>query len=110
MSKWTCTELIQQSVEYFDANDVAGVTGRIGIVLTGPGGGTWTYVITEGQLEVLTGLVPPLDGSMQVAAEDWLRLHTGELSGAEAFRQSRIQMQGDVALLRVMGGMFHHQR
>lgn len=110
MTRWTAADLVRQAPRYFDSSQARDVTAQIGVVLTGPGGGEWTFAIVEGCLTVHPELLEPQTASMRMTAEDWVRLHTGELDGTEAFGQNRIEMQGDLLLLQRFGGFFKHVR
>lgn len=105
---WTCEKLMDAAPQYFDAGKAAGIDARIGIRLLGNGGGEWSFIISDGLMQVQRGLAHPLDGLMQAAADDWVKLHTGELDGSQAYRQGRLRMQGNVKVLQLIGELFEH--
>lgn len=67
--------------------------------ITGKGGGTWTIKIAGGAVEVFEG-APSEEPTtiMEMDAETWLALSTGEMLGAEAFLLGRLTFEG------VLGG------
>lgn len=110
MAHWTAADLVTEAPRYFDSTRARDITARIGVVLTGPGGGEWTFVVVEGCLSVYPGSLQPQTASLRMAAADWVRLHTGELDGTKAFHQNRIELQGDLLLLQRFGDLFTHAR
>jgi putative sterol carrier protein len=86
---------IQRSV---DLRQVLPGDVRVSIVLSGEGGGAWTFDTTTDTF-VRRGEVTPVDCRVACTVSDFLSLISGNLSPRRGFMDGRIEVEGDVGLI-----------
>jgi putative sterol carrier protein len=83
-----------------------GVIGVVQYVIEGEGGGTWYASIKDGTCTVTEGIIPNPNLIFTMAAQDWLDLLGGKLSGQMAFMSGKLKLKGDMGLAMKVAGMF----
>jgi putrescine aminotransferase len=92
-------EVFETMLEGFDPEKAEAVELVVAFVLDGFGGGTWTVTVRDGKMEVDdTGDGAAAGVTIRAAADDYVKIANGELSGAEAFSTQRLTIDGDLAL------------
>jgi len=90
----------------FRADKAAGVNATIQYEITGDQGGTWHAIIKDGQCTVGAGSGANPTLTLTMAAQDWLDMVGGKLSGQMAFMSGKLKLKGDMGLAMKIGGMF----
>jgi len=90
----------------FKGDRAQGVSATIQYDITGEGGGTYHAVIADGCCTLHEGAAPAPTLNLTMAAQDWLDMLAGKLSGQVAFMSGRLRHQGDTSLLLRLPGMF----
>ena len=63
--------------------------------ITGDGGGTWTVRVADGSCTVTSGADGEPDWRLELDADTWIDISTGELMGQEAFMLGRVTVEGN---------------
>jgi putative sterol carrier protein len=75
--------------------------------ITGPGGCTYHVDIADGQCAVREGAASAAPSlTLTMAAQDWLDMLGGKLSGQVAFMSGKLRHKGDMSLLMRLPGLF----
>jgi ribonucleoside-diphosphate reductase beta chain len=81
----------------FNPASAKGLAASYRFDITGEGGGTWTVKIANGTCTVVEG---PTDGEpdwrLEMDADTWIDISTGEVMGQEAFMLGRVTVEGDM--------------
>jgi phenylpropionate dioxygenase-like ring-hydroxylating dioxygenase large terminal subunit len=70
------------------------------------GDGPWVLGVGDGKFESHPGAHPSPDVRIGVSSEDWVSIHAGKLSGAEAFMGGRLKVDGDLSLAMTLASVF----
>lgn len=80
----------------FNAEAARGLRALYRFDITGDGGGTWTVNVSDGACEILDGApATEPDWRLELSADTWLAMTTGEYIGQEAFMLGRVTVEGD---------------
>jgi ribonucleoside-diphosphate reductase beta chain len=79
----------------FNSERARGLKATYRFDITGDGGGTWTVRIGDGTCEVIQGADGNSDWRLELDADTWIDISTGELMGQEAFMLGRVTVEGD---------------
>jgi putative sterol carrier protein len=90
----------------FRADKAAGVNASIQYDITGDQGGTWHALIKDGTCTVGAGGASNPNLTLTMAAQDWLDMVGGKLSGQMAFMSGKLKLKGDMGLAMKIGGLF----
>lgn len=99
-------ETFEQMSSRFRADKAAGLNATIQYDITGDQGGTWHAVIKDGTCTVNSGAAGNPNLTLTMAAEHWLDMVTGKLSGQMAFMSGKLKLKGDMGLAMKVGGLF----
>ena len=84
-----------------------GIDAVYRFVLSGPGGGTFTIVIRNGDCRVAVGEVDrEPDVVYELAGSDWVKMSAGLVTGDEAVLLGRLRIKGDPILARRFNEFF----
>ncbi len=72
----------------------------------GDGGGTWTANIANGACTVIEGGTVPPAATIQMSGADFIKLANGQLNTAQAYREGRVKVKGDVNLAAKITDIF----
>ena len=89
-------ELVFQGLPMaFNPDAAKNLRANYGFDITGEGGGTWTVRIADGTCSVVDGSDGDVDWRLELDANTWIDISTGELMGQEAFMLGRVTVEGD---------------
>ncbi len=72
---------------------------RVGFVVRGSNGGTWTVETRGGGAHVFDGLVGPLDCIVRGSTDEFLALVSGDVDARRLFLSGRLEVEGDIGLV-----------
>lgn len=98
----SCQEYFDTLSERFIADKANGVTATYVYELDGDGGGTWTVRVTDGNLSVDNGAAPDANVTYKMAADNYVKLVNGDLSGAKAVLTRKLKVSGSIPLAKKM--------
>lgn len=99
-------EVFAQMPEAFLAEKAGDLNATFQFNLSGEGGGDWAVVIANGTCTVVEGKVDKPDVTVGMAAEDYVKMTSGELQPVVAFMQGKIKLQGDMNLAMKLQELF----
>jgi putative sterol carrier protein len=102
----TLAESIQAMVANFNPALAKGVNAVIQLNATGDDGGNYTLSITDGKLDVATGVADQPTVTINVAAQDWVDIIAGRLDATKAFMSGKLRIAGDLGLMMRFQRMF----
>ena len=102
----TAKEIIEAMPRAFQPEKAQGLRATYQLELSGEGGGTWVMEIADGRCQVREGRADAPDGTLTMAANDYVALAKGELDVMGAFMSGRIQFQGDLGLAAKLPSLF----
>jgi 3-hydroxy-3-methylglutaryl CoA synthase/NAD(P)-dependent dehydrogenase (short-subunit alcohol dehydrogenase family)/putative sterol carrier protein len=92
--------------EHFNAEAARGVTVTFQYRITGAKGGDWTVAVKDGTCEVVEGFAEAADCTLTIAAEDFVRLISGELNPMQAYTSGKLKIQGDIMKSQLIEKLF----
>jgi putative sterol carrier protein len=102
----TVTETFDLMPSRFRPDKATGVNATIQYEISGDQGGTWHAVIKDGTCTVNSGPATNPNLTLTMAAQDWLDMSAGKLSGQMAFMSGKLKLKGDMGLAMKIGGIF----
>lgn len=99
-------EVFAQMPEAFLADKAGDLRATFQFNLSGEGGGDWAVVIADGTCTVNEGKADKPDVTIGMAADDYVKMTTGELQPVVAFMQGKIKLQGDMSLAMKVQELF----
>lgn len=90
----------------FRADKAKGVHVRYQFKFTGPAGGNWWIIVTDGTYKMGTGIIENPDVTFASSDKDWVALSNGTLGGTRAFITGRLSVKGSQSLARKLDEMF----
>ena len=100
----TAKEIIEAMPRAFQPEKAQGLRATYQLELSGEG--TWVMEIADGRCQVREGRADAPDGTLTMAANDYVALAKGELDVIRAFMSGRIQFQGDLGLAAKLPSLF----
>jgi ribonucleoside-diphosphate reductase beta chain len=79
----------------FNPEAAKGLAATYQFDITGEGGGTWTVRVADGTCTVDAGADGEADWRLELDADTWIDISTGELMGQEAFMLGRVTVEGN---------------
>jgi putative sterol carrier protein len=103
----TVQETFEAMTDRFRAERAQGLKAIIQYDITGSGGCTYHVDIADGRCVVREGGAPQQPTlTLTMAAQDWLDMLGGKLSGQVAFMSGKLKHKGDMSLLMRLPGLF----
>ena len=90
----------------FRADKAQGVHARYQFNISGPEGGNWWIIVTDGKCEMGKGTIDSPDVTMAVSDADWVAISNGKLGGTWAYMTSRLKISGSQSIARKLDDMF----
>ncbi len=79
----------------FNPQAADGVNAAYRFDITGEGGGTWTVRVAGGSCEISQGASEQWDWRLEMTADTWIGMASGDFIGQEAFLLGRVTIEGD---------------
>jgi len=102
----TVKETFEAMPTKFRADKATGTNATIQYDVSGEGGGSWHAVIKDGACTVKDGAAPSPNLTLQISAQDWLDMVSGQQSGQTLFMSGKLKVKGDMGLAMKLGSMF----
>lgn len=99
-------EIFAQMPEAFLADKAGDLNATFQFDLSGEGGGDWAVTIANGQCSVVEGKSEKADVTVSMAADDFVKMISGELQPLVAFMQGKVKLQGDMNLAMKLQELF----
>lgn len=90
----------------FNAAKAKGVNAVIQINILGEGGGQYVVRIADQKMEYAEGTADNANTSIDVKADDWMRIMSGRMDPAVAFMAGKLKISGDLGLMMRFQQMF----
>ena len=90
----------------FNAEKAKGITASYQWNISGPDGGNWFVVVTDGKCRMGKGTTPNPDVTFTVSDKDWVAISNDELSGSWAYITGRLKIKGPQSIAKKLDGMF----
>ena len=90
----------------FQPNAAKGVKATFQFELSGDGGGTYHVKIDDGTMAVVEGPTDSPSTTIKMAADDYVQMVNGKLSGTMAFMKGKLKVTGNVMLAQKMQNIF----
>jgi putative sterol carrier protein len=90
----------------FNAEKAKGVTASYQWNISGPDGGNWFIVVTDGKCQMGKGTTPNPDVTFTVSDKDWVAISNDDLSGSWAYLTGRLKIKGPQSIAKLLDGMF----
>jgi len=103
----TPADVFESMRRNFNAAASKGVHAHYQFNLSGPFGGAWWIIVSDGEFTMGKGSTENPDVTMTSTDRDWVMLATGSLSGIRAFLTGRLKVTGDQSLARKLGAIFN---
>lgn len=94
----TVKEILADLPRRFDPETARGVKAVIQYRISGPRGGSFHALVSDGRIEVHEGAHPSPDLTLTMSDEDCVEIATGKLSDQMAFMSGRLRIAGDMGL------------
>lgn len=99
-------EIFAQMPEAFLAEKAGDVRATFQFNLSGEGGGDWAVTVADGTCTVVEGQSEKPSVTIGMAADDFVKMISGDLQPVVAFMQGKIRLQGDTSLALKLQELF----
>lgn len=90
--------ILEQERKLFNPAAAKGQHAKYQYTYTGEGGGTWSWVIDDGKVQLVEGPVENPDTSFTESVDTFLKIQRGELDATKAFMLRKRQMSGSMEM------------
>jgi putative sterol carrier protein len=90
----------------FRSDKAQGVHARYQWNISGPDGGGWWIVVTDGKCEMGKGKIGNADVTFEVSDQDWVAISNGKLGGTWAYVSGRLKINGPQSIAKKLDAMF----
>ena len=97
---------MMEMAKSFNPNKAKGVSAVIQLNILGDGGGHYVVKIADQKMDYAEGTDEAANTSIDVKADDWLKIMTGRLDPAVAFMSGKLKIGGDLGLMMRFQQMF----
>ena len=106
MSELTARELIESLPDDFRPERAGRTNAVIQLRISGKDGGDWYAAIKDKTCTLTEGVADDPKATLEMAADDYVALATGQLSGMKAFATKKLKVTGDLGLAQKMDRWF----
>lgn len=97
---------MQQMAMEFNPAKAKGVNAVVQLNASGDGGGQYIFKIANEKAEMTKGVAEQPNVTIDVKAEDWLKILKGETDPTMAFMSGKLKITGDLGLMMRFQQMF----
>jgi putative sterol carrier protein len=90
----------------FQPEAAAGVDVVFQFSISGPGGGDWYTVVSEGACTVEAGIHDKPTTTLEMSDEDFLKYVSGQLPAMQAYSAGRLKIEGDLMKSQLVEKLF----
>ena len=90
----------------FNTDKAKGVHASYQWNISGPDGGDWFIVVTDGKCQMGKGTTPNPDVTFTVSDKDWVAISNDDLSGSWAYLTGKLKIKGPQSIAKLLDGMF----
>ena len=90
----------------FQVEKAAGVDVVFQFDISGGDGGSWHATVKDGTCKVIEGSAASPTTTIKMAADDFVKLITGELNAMSAFTSGKLKIEGDVMKSQLIEKLF----
>ena len=90
----------------FNADKAKGIHVSYQFKFSGPTGGAWWIVVSDGTFRMGNGTIAKPDVIYESSDKDWVALSDGTLSGTRAFITGRLKITGKKSLASKLNDIF----
>jgi putative sterol carrier protein len=102
----TASEVILEMPDHFDAAKAGDMDVAVQFALSGNGGGNWYVRIADGKCDVREGILENPQATINMDAEDYVKMTAGELNAMVGFISGRIKVAGNLSTVMRMQSLF----
>jgi len=106
----TVKGLFQAMPDAFVPEAAKGVDVIFQFSISGQGGGEWIAAIKDAAIKVEEGKADKPTTTIKMAAEDFLKLLSGELDGMKAYTSGKLKIGGDMMKSQLIGKIFNFKK
>jgi putative sterol carrier protein len=99
-------EVFAQMPEAFLAEKAKDLRATFQFDLSGDEGGLWAVTVADGACTVVEGQAEKPDVTVAMAADDFVKMISGELQPIVAFMQGKVKLQGDMNMALRLQDLF----
>lgn len=89
---------LEETRKKFNPEAAKGAHVKYQYTYTGEGGGTWSWVIDDGKVQLIEGPVENPDTAFKESVETFLSIQRGKMDPIKAFMQRKRQMSGSMEM------------
>jgi putative sterol carrier protein len=102
----TPQQVLDQRQDAFEADKAKGVHASYQWEISGPNGGDWWLIVTDGTYKSGKGKIHNPNVTFVASDEDWVAMSNKTLSVSWAYLTGRLQIQGSHRLVRELDKIF----
>ena len=99
-------EVFSQMAEEFQPDRAGSLRATFQFILSGEEGGSWLVTVANRTCTVTQEEAKAPDVTIKMAADDFVKMVTGELQPMTAFMQGKIRLKGDMTLAMKVQDLF----
>jgi putative sterol carrier protein len=106
LSELTARELIETLPDDFRPERAGRANAVVQFRISGEGGGNWYVTFKDKTCTLTEGMTDKPKATLNMAADDYVALATGQLSSMKAFATKKVRVTGDLSLIQRMDRWF----
>ena len=102
----TVKAIFEKMPDSFQADRAAGVSVVFQFTISGPGGGEWHAIISDGKCEVFAGVHEKPTTTILMSDGDFIELIQGRLNAMKAYTSGKLKIKGDLMKSQLIEKLF----
>jgi NAD(P)-dependent dehydrogenase (short-subunit alcohol dehydrogenase family)/acyl dehydratase/putative sterol carrier protein len=98
--------IFERMPEMFRADAAKGVDAVFQFRISGSGGGDWCITVKDSKCTVAAGVHDKPTTTLKLAAEDFLKVFTGQLPAMQAYTSGKLKIEGDLMKSQLVQKLF----
>ena len=99
-------EIFEKMPEAFNPDAAKGVDVVFQYAISGPGGGDWHVIVSDGACTVDAGVAEKPTCTLKISDKDFVDMISGKLDPMAAFTSGKLKIDGDVMKSQLIGKLF----